>query len=363
MAPAPSMETRSADSGPARQTFASGRKLALLAALVLAACGPAGDVSQVAARVNDADVTVHQVNFALQQQDRPLPAEQVDAASRRLLESLIDQELAVQKSIELKLDRDPQVVQALEAARREVLARAYRERISQDGARPSAEEVRRFYEATPALFAQRRVYTVQELQVDAPAARLPWLRQRLSDASSVDDFAAALQAEGLRFSAGQLVRAAEQLPMALVEPFARLKEGDAAVVAEGPPTQVYFIEGAKPEPLSLERAAPAIEQYLATQARRRTIDENLKALRTAAQIRYQGKFAPSGTGSAASTPAAPGLDVASAAAQSMQPVQMALPADGSSEPVKLDMPAASPAPQTAGSAIDPNLAKKGMGLK
>ena len=34
---------------------------------------------------------------------------------------MIDQELAVQKASELKLDREPQVVQALEAARREVL--------------------------------------------------------------------------------------------------------------------------------------------------------------------------------------------------------------------------------------------------
>jgi hypothetical protein len=46
----------------------------------------------------------------------------------------------------------------------------------------------------------------------------------------------------------------------------------------------------------------------------------------------------------------------------LQPVQMTLPADGSAEPVKLEMPAP-PAPQAAGSAIDPNLAKKGMGLK
>lgn len=358
--PARPMGTRWASLRRAGRTVAPWLALGL-AGLALCACQPAGDVSQVAARVNDADVTVHQVNFALQQQERPPPPEQVEAANRRVLESLIDQELAVQKSIELKLDRDPHVVQALEAARREVLAQAYRERISQDGARPSAHEVQRFYEATPALFAQRRVYTVQEVLVDAPAARLPWLRQRVSETRSVDDLAAALRAEGLRFSTGQLVRAAEQLPMALVEPFARLNEGEAAVVAEGPPTQVYFIEGAKLEPLSHERAAPAIEQYLATQARRRTIEDNLKALRTAAQIRYHGKFAP-GSGQSSSASTALGADVASAAAPSLQPVQMTLPADGSAEPVKLEMPAP-PAPQAAGSAIDPNLAKKGMGLK
>jgi EpsD family peptidyl-prolyl cis-trans isomerase len=335
----------------------------LLAAAVLAGCGRTPDATQVAARVNDADVTVHQVNFALQQQDRGLRPEQVETASKRVLESLIDQELAVQKSVELKLDRDPQVVQMLESARREVLARAYRERITQDGARPTALEVRRFYEATPALFSQRRVYSLQELVVDVPAARLPWLRQRLGQARSADDFAAALQAEGLRLSTSHLVKPAEQLPMALVEPFAKMNPGDSAVVAEGPPARVYFIDGARLEPVALERAAPAIEQYLVTQAKRRAIDDNLRALRTAARIRYQGKFAAGGGGAASAGAAgAPAVVSGSAPALSPQPVQLALPA-GSPEPVKLDMPVASPAPEAAGSAIDPNLAKTGMGLK
>lgn len=323
------------------------RLVALAAGMALAGCGRGGDVTQVAARVNDADVTVHQVNFALQQQDRALRPEQVDAASRRVLESLIDQELAVQKSVELQLDRDPQVVQALEAARREVLARAYRERISQDGARPAAQEVRRFFDATPALFAQRRVYTLQELLVDAPAARLPWLKQRLAEARSAEDFTDALRAEGLRFTSSPLVKPAEQLPMPLVEPLAKLQPGQAAVVADGPPARVLFITDARLEPMGLERAAPAIEQYLATQARRRAIDDNLQALRTAARIRYHGKFAAG----AASAPGA-----------AAPPVQLVLP-ETSPEPVKLDMPAPPPAPESAGSAIDPNLAKKGMGLK
>ena len=57
-------------------------------------------------------------------------------------ETLIDQELAVQKAVELKLDRDPQVVQALEAARRDVLARAYKERVTQGVTRAGSEEAR-----------------------------------------------------------------------------------------------------------------------------------------------------------------------------------------------------------------------------
>jgi EpsD family peptidyl-prolyl cis-trans isomerase len=159
---------------------------------------------QVAARVNSGDITVHQINFVLQQ-DRGVRPDQAEAAGKRVLETLIDQELAVQKAVELKLDRDPQIVQALEAARREVLARAYRERVTQGSPRPSPDELRRFYDATPALFKERRVYSLQELVIDAPAGKQAWVKDSLARSTSVDDFADGLKAEGLRYSGSHAV--------------------------------------------------------------------------------------------------------------------------------------------------------------
>src|SRR5262245_51972762 len=81
-----------------------------LAALLLAGCGPAKDgATQVAAKVNKEEISVHQINYALQQQ-RGLKPEAAEAAGRQLLDKLIDQELARQRGAELKLDRDPRVL-------------------------------------------------------------------------------------------------------------------------------------------------------------------------------------------------------------------------------------------------------------
>ena len=92
----------------------------LLTAGLLAGCGGGGDkgekASQTAAKVNKEEITVHQINFVLQQQ-RGLKPEQAEAASKQILERLIDQELALQKALEQKLDREPRVVQQIEAAR------------------------------------------------------------------------------------------------------------------------------------------------------------------------------------------------------------------------------------------------------
>jgi EpsD family peptidyl-prolyl cis-trans isomerase len=333
---------------------------AALTLIGLAACGERkADATQVAARVNQSDITVHQINFLLQQ-DRSVRPDQLDAAGKRVLETLIDQELAVQKAIELKLDRDPQIVQALEAARRDVLARAYKERATQGVLRGTPEEARRFYDATPALFKERRVYSLQELVIDAPPAKLPWINEQLTRAKTADDFADALKAEGLRYSGSHAVKPAEQLPMALIDRFAKMKDGDSAVLSEPPMLRVVFIAASRIEPVSFERAAPAIEQYLATLAKRRAIDDNLKALRTAAQITYHGKFVggPGAAGEPATAASAP-IDLPSIAPV---PVQLPQPA-GSPEPVRMQVPDAAPMPASAGSGIDPNIAKKGMGLK
>ena len=79
--------------------------------------------SQTAAKVNKEEITVHQINLVMGQQ-RALPPEQAASASGQILERLIDQELALQKAGEQKLDRDPRVMQQLEAARREIISRA-----------------------------------------------------------------------------------------------------------------------------------------------------------------------------------------------------------------------------------------------
>jgi EpsD family peptidyl-prolyl cis-trans isomerase len=116
------------------------------------------------------------------QQQRGLRPEQADAASRQILERLIDQQLAVQQADALKLDRDPRVVQQLEAAKREVLARAYADKVGESAAKPTPEEIKTYYDANPALFKERRIYSLQEIKIEAPAEQVPALRQQLQSA-------------------------------------------------------------------------------------------------------------------------------------------------------------------------------------
>ena len=294
--------------------------LALAATVaLLAGCGDKKDKtnpSQTAAKVNKDEITVHQINFVLQQQ-RGLRPEQAEAAGKQVLERLIDQQLALQKADDLRLDRDPRVVQQLEAAKREVLARAYFEKMSESAAKPTAEEVEKYYNDKPALFKDRRIYSLQEITIEAKPEQVDTLRAKLTEAKTVNDFIEYLKANDIHFAGNQAVRAAEQLPLQSLEAFAKMKDGQAMMNQSATGVQVIVVAGSRSQPVTLDQARPAIEQFLLNDRKRKLVEDDVKARRGAATVEYVGKFAEGAPAAAAKpapaaapAPAASGLDAA-----------------------------------------------------
>ena len=284
------------------------------AAVLLAGCGEKKEkaASQTAVKVDKDEITVHQINFVLQQQ-RGLRPDQTDAASKQILERLIDQQLALGKAEELKIDRDPRVVQALEAARREIVARSYLEKVGEAAAKPTAEDIKKYYDEKPALFSERRIYSIQEISIEAKPEQLAVLRDQLAAAKNIAEFVEWLKANDYRFSGNQAVRAAEQLPLNSLESFARMKDGQAAIVPAANGVQVVVLAGSRSQPVSEEQARPAIEQFILNERKRKLIEDDVKAMRAAAKIEYVGKFAESAASAAAAAATIPAPAAAPAA--------------------------------------------------
>jgi EpsD family peptidyl-prolyl cis-trans isomerase len=264
--------------------------------VLLAGCGDKKKdkpASQTAAKVNKEEITVHQINFVLQQQ-RGLAPEQAASASKQVLERLVDQELALQKAQDQKLDREPRVVQQLEAARREIIARAYVEKIGNGAPKATPAEIKAYYEAHPALFKDRRVYNLQELSVQVKPEEVEGLRTKLAGAKDLTEFVNYLKSSDIKFAANQVVRAAEQLPMASVDKFAELKDGQSVFNAVPGGVQILFLAGSRSQPVDEQRAVPAIEQFLLNERKRKVVEDDLKALRAAAKIEYVGEYAKGG---------------------------------------------------------------------
>ena len=259
--------------------------------LLLAGCGDKKSKAptQAAARVNSQEITVHQINLALEQ--RALPPEQAASAGRQVLARLIDQELALQEAQNQKIDRDPRVMRQVEAAKREIIARAYVERIGATVTRPTPEDIKKYYNANPALFQERRIYNLEELNIEAKPEQLETVKASLRDAKDSAAFVETLRAQGFKVVSRQGTAAAEQLPLDRLSTFARMKDGESSFHPIPSGARVWVLVSSRSFPVDEDKARPAIEQFLLNERRTKAIQDDLATLRAAAKIEYVGEFA------------------------------------------------------------------------
>lgn len=286
----------------------------IVSAVALAACGSKKDAkaTQVAAKVNKEEISVHQINFVLAQAQGIKP-EQRDDASKIVLERLIDQELAYQKAQESKVDRDPNVLQAVEAAKRQIVVQNYMTKVASAAKQPTDVEIKQYYDSKPALFSERRIYSIQELAAEVKPEQVAAEKAKLASAKNMQEVVALLQADGVHYNANQAVRTAEQLPMNQLDIIHSMKDGQVTVDEIPNGLHVVILAASEAKPVALAQAKPFIEQFLLNERRRQLVEAEGKSLRNSAKIEYIGTFAknPGAPASAASGVAIPALPGAS----------------------------------------------------
>jgi EpsD family peptidyl-prolyl cis-trans isomerase len=277
----------------------STRKTALVAGLALtAACLTACDreegkeaPTQIAAKVGADEISMHQVNQVLSHTNTTgATPEQVRALSRDVLEKLIDQQLAIEQAKQRKLHRAPEVVADIEAASREILARAYLQQMVADIPKPTADETHAYYLEHPKLFAERRIFNVQEVLAPADAGTLEQMRSMAAANKTVDDVAAWLKAKDIRFSGGNVMRPAEQMPLDALDKVYALKPGQSLVLDSAQGVTFLRLIGSQAAPVSEDAASQPIQRYLANQRSGDAINAAMAQLRSATKITYLGEF-------------------------------------------------------------------------
>jgi EpsD family peptidyl-prolyl cis-trans isomerase len=270
--------------------------LALALISSLAACSSQGDAGgDVAARVNSAEISLRQVNFVVSRSAAAAVSPERAAKVRRdVLERLVDQQLAVEQASERKLDRLPDVVMAIEAARREILARAYVEQLSAALGKPTADDARKYYAEHPSLFAERRVYSLQEIVVPASTSASELsasLRAMIGSGKSIEEIAQWLKSKDIRFVASSAARPAEQIPLELLPRVHDLKDGQGLVIDSPQQVTVMRLLASQSAPIPEAAALPRIQQFLGNQRAGEAAAQELKQLRAKATITYHGEFA------------------------------------------------------------------------
>jgi EpsD family peptidyl-prolyl cis-trans isomerase len=261
-------------------------------ALVLTGCSQQEEAEPgpAAATVNGITIPVAQIEADMAKLGQ-VPAGQSAEMGNRILKNVVDQELLAQQAIMSKLDALPDVQMKIAAARRQILAEAKIDVLTQNAVQPGETEIKTYFDAHPELFSQRRIYKVQELIVTTTPEKIGEVAAMASQAKSPQAFAASVQAKGLPVSAREAIRAAEDLPSELVVKLSQLKNGQSMTQTQGGKFTLIILVASESRPVDLSQASPMIERYLLNADKREKVEVELSKLRGQTKIEYFSPYA------------------------------------------------------------------------
>lgn len=262
--------------------------LAIVLPLFVAACG-AEPTGQTVAVVNGEEVSIAELNQELQAANIPASADRKQVMPA-LLQRVIDRRLLAQQAAEQGIDRTPEYLNRQRRLNEDLLIGLASKRQADSIRIPDQREIDAFIAANPAMFGQRSILNLDQLQFDTPAA--PGAIDRLKGTHGIAEIASTLTSMGVPF-----VRTPAKLDTATVPPdvlkqITALPAGEAFIVPIGGKMYASVITGREAAP-----ASQAENRRLAVEAMRRQnlttgLERQLKQLRSAAKIEYQPEYAP-----------------------------------------------------------------------
>lgn len=275
----------------------------LLTVAGLAACGgdKAKKTGQALASVNGQEITALQLNEELQRAG--VPAAQQEAASKQLLEALIDRQVIENVAVKEKIDRDPKVMQAIERAKALIISQAYMQKKLSGVARPTKAEVADYFNKHPELFSNRKQFDMRQLLI-ASKDMNDALKQVIDKSKSLEEVAAWMDSNKVGFARGQVSRTSTDLAPELGAKLQGMPKGQLFIINEGERSMLMTIVDVKDVPVTQAVAAPQIEQYLINTRTKDAAKQEMDRLRAAAKIEYLNQAAASGSASASASSAA-----------------------------------------------------------
>ena len=278
---------------------------------LLGACNknkaPAG---QVVATVNGEDITAHELNGELQQLRVPpdAPKKQVEQAA---LQRVVERKMLASVARKRGLDKSPQFLLNQRRVDDTLLVETLQQDIVRGVPRTTREAAQKYMDENPQLFANRKIFTIDQIQFLRPAniASLP-----LPAAKTMAEVAAVLTAAKVEFrratTAIDILQVNPQLADILTKAAAKGGEepfllADQPQGAPAPVLIVSHIVSARTEPFVGEKAIGAAQQLLQRLNTQKALQAALKKFTDEAKpnIKYAANYAPPAKPAAGALPA------------------------------------------------------------
>ena len=296
------------------------RFLLFAAPLALAACGSndAAPTGQVVANVNGEEITTTDLDSELNGATAPTPEGQKNL-QRMALENIINRTILAQAAEAEGFAKGPEYAvierKAKQAALVELLQRSLGKSIPQ----PGSEEIENFVAENPSMFANRRVFVVDQIIV--PQAN-PELVKALQPVKTLAEAQAVLQQRNIQANKTVGVIDALTIPPQASAQIAALPADEVFIIPSGPGLRINHVRSSQVDPITGEQAKNIAKELLARQrtqtALQSSLAERIKAGR--ANVKYNDAFAPpkapagAPAGAPGAAPAAAGTGAAPAPA-------------------------------------------------
>nr|WP_292438071.1 EpsD family peptidyl-prolyl cis-trans isomerase [Methylophaga sp.] len=280
------------------------RLLPVLLMTVLVGCSESSpkENTQVAAKVNDQEITVHQLNLAIGSMGEKALSADKKALQTAVLNNMIIQTLMEQEAEKADLDREPYVMQAMEAAKRRVLASAYMQQIATISPSITQEDIEKYYAANTDLFANRKLFVYEQVTVQSDSDNVEAVDKKVRQTQSLTDFTDWLQKKSIPYSLLTQAKTSENISQNLLKPLSTLDVGQVGFLKLDDGFVVIEVKDKQPQPVGLEMATPAIKQHLQQQQQTAQIQQTVSSLKSAAMIEYSKSFEPNNGSDTAESP-------------------------------------------------------------
>lgn len=292
---------------------------AAAAALAVSGCGGKGgalEKGQVVASVDGEEITIFELNAEVQASSVPQGTDR-KLAEQLALQRIIERKILAKIAREQKLDKTPAFLIQERRADELILTTMLRDKIAGGVAQPTEAEIAQYQAAHPDRFAQRRIYTVEQILFPPPGSADKF--KQFAPLKTLDQLAAKLTADGVQFRRAPTQLDTAAMPAEIAGKIAALPATEMFILPTQQGLTANVITATTVQPLPADQArevaANALRNERFSKAADAQLNERLKKAR--ATVKYQPGYGapPQLNGGASNPPAASPAPAAQAPAE------------------------------------------------
>ncbi|MGH7024047.1 MAG: hypothetical protein ACREEB_10715 [Caulobacteraceae bacterium] len=251
----------------------------------------AAPTGQVAATVNGQEVTVSEIGVELGAFNSANPKVRKLAQSAAL-ENIVTRKLLAQAAVAQGLDKTPDFPILEQRAKDTLLAQLLEQKLAKEVPAPTQEEADNFVTEHPDMFAQRKIYIVDQLRMARPSD--PAVLKALQPLKTLPQVEAQLDQDHLPYAKGVGSLDALGAEPKLIDQIVKLPPGEIFIIPSGAQLLVNQIRDTQIVPFTGPEASKFAMAWLKRQRTQDAVRKQLSAIvgKGVAEVRFNKAYAP-----------------------------------------------------------------------